>query len=224
MSLVLDIETIPSSVCDEHADAIRAMAEKRDMDAESFGALCPVLCHVVAVGFHNTDTDGTKILLDESVFPARGNVPDHVLTSAEFCADEKNLFERAAAVLQRARHIVTFNGRGFDIPVLFHRSLICGVTPAPIIGACAWQKPWESRPHTDLLNQFTFGGATGKYTLEAYCLGYGVPNPKAHGDGGTVRELAARGDTAALVEYLTGDLRATAALYKRWTNSTATAA
>jgi len=74
----------------------------------------------------------------------------------------------------------------------------------------------SSEPHLDLLDAVSFGGASGKYGLAAYAIGYGSLNPKRGSDGGGVLDLVQRGDGAALVKYLRGDLAATAALAARW--------
>ena len=91
---------------------------------------------------------------------------------------------------------------------------------APILWRSAWQKPWEDRPHVDLLHQFTFGGAGGKYPLAAYAIGHGVNNPKSGGNGSHVAQLVADRKGAELLSYCLGDVEATAELWERWQNAT----
>ena len=204
--LCLDIETIPSI----NNDRIAAMAAKRDMDPVTFASLCPPLAQVVCVGMQNTDTGGTQCFVVGDMLP-----PSEVIV---LCVDEADLLAKVNKTVDKYDGLLTFAGRSFDVPCLFHRSKINGIEPAKLFTSSAWQKPWELRPHVDLLNAMTFGGAMGKYSLEAFCIAYGVESPKAAGDGSNVAQLFAEGKTAELAEYCLGDVKATCELYKRWSS------
>ncbi len=189
-TIVFDIETISGF----EADAVAHMATKRDQEPAAFAALCPVLCQVIAVGMQCGDRE-------------------RCLVVGRDAETEEELLAEVNATLAKASGIVTFNGRGFDVPVLIHRSRIAGVQPAEILLRSAWQKPWEDRPHTDVLDLMTFGGAGQRYSLEAYAIGYGFENPKSAGvDGSKVGEMYEAGRLDEIAEYCLRDVRTTARL------------
>lgn len=225
-TVVLDIETIAAEIDEADRPLIAAAAAKRGQDVYSFGALCPALARVVAVGMVNPQTGQARAFWDGQAlrpdYYRRGddnvlysNPPDDNWTEAD-CNGERSLLIEVHQVLAHYSTLVTFNGRGFDLPVLIHRAKLHGITPAPIVLACAFQKPWESRPHIDMLSELTIGGAAGRYSLAVYCAAFGIPSPKAEGDGAGVRGLVECGDSDRLCRYVLGDVTATAELARRW--------
>ena len=93
--------------------------------------------------------------------------------------------------------LVTFNGRGFDVPFLYLRSAVLNVPIA--------RKDWlgyryATEPHCDLAEQLTFYGVSGrdgaarKFNLDFYCKAFGIESPKAQGvTGMDVSDLVAQG-------------------------------
>ncbi len=192
--MVFDIETVPN--VPEGADAaVAAMAEKRNVDAGLFAATSPMLCRIVAIGMKFGEHE--KCIVD-----------------GRDVEGEAALLVAAHEAFAKVSGVVTFNGRSFDIPAILHRSRICGVKPAQILNAAAWQKPWETTWHTDKMSVLTFGGATQRYSLEAYALGFGVQNPKTNCHGSDVAMMFEAKQFNALAEYCMGDVRATDALFR----------
>jgi DNA polymerase elongation subunit (family B) len=111
---------------------------------------------------------------------------------------------------------ITFNGKGFDIPTLIHRAAIHGIRPADSLLRAANAKPWEADLHVDMASAFRFGAATGRYSLEAFALAYGMANPKADGDGSKLGTFVEQQDAVSLFQYVMGDVVTTAKLYERW--------
>lgn len=213
-AIVLDIEAIASPIADADRETIEAMAAKREQDADTFCALCPALARVVAVGLMNVDSGNRRVIFDASLVDAPGKLDAIDLVGRP---NEAGVLAAVHELLKaRAKTLVTFNGRGYDVPLLLHRAVVHGLTPAPIVSASAWQKPWENRPHVDMLAQLTFGGATGKFPLAAYAIAHGVGNPKAGGDGSHVAELVRQRDGQALCQYVSDDVEATRGLAQRW--------
>lgn len=196
-TLVVDIETVGGGT-PEQQDAIVEMAAAREMDPAAFAALTPPLARVVCVGLMALETG--KAIAYASLLPE----------------GEAHVLEQANAALAKATRIVTFNGRCFDLPVLIHRSLISGVVPAPRLVAGAREYRYRPNVHIDVRDQFTFFGAASGGTLRAFCLGYGVGDPKAHGAGSAVAALVEAGKLDELKAYCLGDVEATAVLYRRW--------
>ena len=134
--------------------------------------------------------------------------------------DEAELLTAFWDVARRYDAIVTFNGRGFDVPFLYLRSALLNV---PIS-----RKDWlgyrfQTEPHCDLAEQFTFynvsgrEGAARRFNLDFYCKAFGIPSPKAGGvTGSDVSEMIAQGRHREIAEYCLRDVKATVDLYKLW--------
>ena len=116
--------------------------------------------------------------------------------------------------------IVTFNGRGFDVPFLYLRSAVLNV---PISKKNWLGYRFATEPHCDLAEQFSFynvsgrEGAARKFNLDFYCKVFGIASPKAHGvTGMDVNTLMAEGKFRDIAEYCLRDVRATVELYRVW--------
>jgi hypothetical protein len=116
--------------------------------------------------------------------------------------------------------LVTFNGRGFDVPFLYLRSALLNV---PITRKDWLGYRYQTEPHCDLAEQFTFynvsgrEGAARKFNLDFYCKAFGIPSPKAMGISGMdVSSLLAEGRHRDIAEYCLRDVVATVELHKVW--------
>ena len=100
------------------------------------------------------------------------------------CVDEVELLTAFWDVAKHYEPVVTFNGRGFDVPFLYLRSALLNV---PIS-----RKDWlgyrfATEPHCDLAEQLTFYGVSGRegrgarFNLDFYCKAFGIESPKSHG-------------------------------------------
>jgi predicted PolB exonuclease-like 3'-5' exonuclease len=197
MPLILDVETVGATTA-EQAEAVAEMAEARGLEPDAFAALCPPLARVVAICFLDLDS---------------GRECQLVALEPE---EEKGLLVKANAIIAKARQLVTFNGRCFDLAVLIHRSIINGVQPTSRLVDAAREYRYRPSAHYDLRDAFTFFGAVSGGTLRAFALGYGLEDPKAGGDGSDVARLVAEGKAEELATYCMRDVRTTAELYRRW--------
>ncbi|MFM7100970.1 MAG: ribonuclease H-like domain-containing protein, partial [Verrucomicrobiota bacterium] len=123
-------------------------------------------------------------------------------------------------VARRYDHIVTFNGRGFDVPFLYLRSALLNV---PISRRDWLGYRYQTEPHCDLAEQLTFYGVSGRegaarrFNLDFYCKAFGIPSPKAHGVSGLdVNDLMAAGEYRKIAEYCLRDVQATVELHRVW--------
>lgn len=225
--LCLDIETIPTELDAEGRRAVERMAEKREMPTDMFAALCPPLARVVAVGMLHPQSGHRLVLFDGPLFGVA--VAEGELPAVEYAAIEGRAAGGEAALLQEFMAIcsgsrgkreiqryITFNGKGFDIPTLIHRAAVHRIKPAASLLRAANAKPWESDLHVDMASAFRFGAATGRYSLEAFALAYGMANPKAESDGSKLGTFVEQQDAESLFEYVMGDVVTTANLYERW--------
>jgi len=180
--------------------------------------LWPFTAQVVCIAMLNADTARGQVL-----FTADDHEADTAEAgSVEFvsCVDEAELLTAFWDVAQHYEAIVTFNGRGFDVPFLYLRSALLNV---PIK-----RKDWlgyrfQTEPHCDLAEQLTFygvsgrEGATRRFNLDFYCKAFGIESPKSHGVTGLdVNHLLAEGKYREIAEYCLRDVQATVQLYHIW--------
>lgn len=196
--VVVDVESVGLPIDPEFSSALTARCEGEEDVAKVLDtlALSPLTGMAVAIGMLN---------------PATGAI-------RQYCQPEHT---EAACLLQfwhdvaKFGQIITFNGRGFDIPFLMIRSAILKVK-------CSRNDLIRNRfkafPHCDLLDQLTFYGVTRKFSLDVYCRAFGIPSPKQNGDGGTVETLWKEKQFDKIAVYNAGDLTAEAALFERWQN------
>ena len=228
--LVFDIETaaLPLASFDEtqqeyllrEADKIpdeTARATKREEILRQF-SLWPFTAQVVCIAMVNAETQRGQVL-----FIAEDFEEDAVEGGpVEFmpCADELELLTAFWDVARHYDEIVTFNGRGFDVPFLYLRSAVLNV---PISKKNWLGYRFATEPHCDLAEQFTFynvsgrEGAARKFNLDFYCKAFGVDSPKSHGVTGLdMNTLMAAGKHREIAEYCLRDVRATVELYRVW--------
>ncbi|HAM73289.1 MAG TPA: hypothetical protein DCM86_16775 [Verrucomicrobiales bacterium] len=229
-TLVFDIETsgLPPESFDEaqqeylFRDAAKlpdgAEREAKKLEIAHLFGLWPLTARVVCIAMLNAETlRGQSLFLAED-FEEEGAAPGPV----EFkpCCDETELLEGFWEVARRYDSVVTFNGRGFDVPFLYLRSALLNV---PITRKDWLGYRYATEPHCDLAEQLTFYGVSGrdgaarKFNLDFYCKAFGIESPKSHGVSGMdVGPMMAEGRAREVAEYCVRDVRATVELYKIW--------
>lgn len=180
--------------------------------------LWPFTAQVVCIGMLNAETQRGKVLFIAEDFE-EGTVDDGPVAFMP-CADETELLTTFWDVAKHYDEIVTFNGRGFDVPFLYLRSAVLNV---PISKKNWLGYRFATEPHCDLAEQFSFynvsgrEGAARKFNLDFYCKAFGLESPKAHGvTGMDVNTLMAEGKFRDIAEYCLRDVRATVELYRVW--------
>ena len=229
--LVFDIETsaLPVENFDEvqreylfrEAERIadEAARETRRAEIKQQFNLWPFTAQVVCVAMLNAESQRGQVLLTAEDFEA--NAGDEA-SPVEFvsCADEAELLTAFWDVAKHYDEIVTFNGRGFDVPFLYLRSALLNV---PISKKNWLGYRYQTEPHCDLAEQFTFYGVSGRegaarrFNLDFYCKAFGIESPKSHGVTGLdMNDLLAAGRQREIAEYCLRDVRATVQLYQVW--------
>ncbi len=229
-TLVFDIET--SSQPLENFDEIQqeylfrdafkisdpAEREAKQSDILRQFSLWPFTGKVVCIAMLNAHTARGKVLFIADDFEKEGGEPGPV----EFvpCMDEAELLAAFWEIARRYDSIVTFNGRGFDVPFIYLRSALLNVPVS--------RKDWlgyrfQTDPHCDLAEQLTFysvsgrEGAARRFNLDFYCKVFGIESPKAGGvTGMDINNLVAAGSFREIAEYCLRDVKATALLYQIW--------
>ena len=193
--LVLDIETIP---------------DDRFHQGDEF----PKLLHhqVIAVAglFASYVADG-----DSSHFEING-----VSCCGEIGSPESELVVEIFDFIEEFRpRLITFNGRGFDLPVLRYRALQYGISaPWYSNGATRWENyDQRFRPewHCDLMDVFTGYGASKAAKLGEMCDLLDIPC-KPGFDGADVLDRFRAGQMREIRDYAISDVIATYALFLKY--------
>jgi 3'-5' exonuclease len=181
--------------------------------------LWPFTARVICIAMLNADTSRGKVL-----FVADDYEPEGAEESGpvEFvpCMDETEMLSAFWDLAKHYDQIVTFNGRGFDVPFIYLRSALLNV---PISRKDWLGYRYQTDPHCDLAEQFTFynvsgrEGAARRFNLDFYCKAFGIESPKSHGVSGMdMNEMVAAGKFREIAEYCLRDVKATVALYQIW--------
>jgi len=224
-ALVFDIETI-AGLTAENREAVAALAQQREQSPEHYAALCPPLARVVCIAWYTPLTRQLGAVCDASLsaatLPGSLRVSDGTTAAAprdcplSAAPDEAELLRQFGRLIEAHQRqpnavLVTYNGRGFDLPVLFHRSITHGVTEGrQRIRQAAQDNRYRPSVHVDLMDVVTFAGAASRWPLAAYALGYGFASPKQDMDGAQVGPAVAAGRLLDVVRYCAGDVLATA--------------
>src|SRR5579883_685384 len=229
-TLVFDIETsaLPLENFDEAQQEYlfrelekipdEAVREVRREEIHRQFNLWPFTAQVVCIAMLNADTSRGQVLFTAEDYEADASEAGPV----EFvpCVDEAELLTAFWDVAQHYDSIVTFNGRGFDVPFLYLRSAALNV---PISRKNWLGYRYATEPHCDLAEQLTFYGVSGRegaarrFNLDFYCKVFGIESPKSHGvTGMDVNDLLAAGEYRKIAEYCLRDVQATVLLYQIW--------
>jgi DNA polymerase elongation subunit (family B) len=179
--------------------------------------LWPFTAQVVCIAMLNADTSRGQVLYrgQDSDCDSEGGPVEYVS-----CADEAEMLTAFWDVARHYESIVTFNGRSFDVPFIYLRSGLLRVAIS--------RKHWlgyryQTEPHCDLAEQFTFYGVSGregaarKFNLDFYCKAFGIDSPKSHGVTGLdMNRLLAENRCREICEYCLRDVQATVLLYQIW--------
>ena len=214
-TLVFDIETVPAfdrrDLPPTVAEALADNAQRKEMEPQAVMGMSPFFGKVVslAVGDGDADAEGSDDAVTVLAVPPDG-------TTIADCPpwlrpmSEADLLRAFWALASRAETVVSFNGRGFDVPFLVTRSLIHGI-PARVD---LLSQRFALKPHLDLFELVTQRGR-GPSKLDVVCWALGIESPKEVMDGSMVAPAYARGEIVKIAEYNAHDVRATAAVYRR---------
>ncbi len=180
--------------------------------------LWPFTAQVVCIAMINAESDrGRSLFISDDFESAAGSEGPIEYVP---CMDETELLTSFWDLAKRYDSVVTFNGRGFDVPFLYLRSALLNV---PITRKNWLGYRFQIDPHCDLAEQLTFynvsgrSGAARKFTLDFYCRAFGIESPKSQGvTGMDVNDLMKEGRYREIAEYCARDVKATLELYRIW--------
>jgi len=229
-TLVFDIETaaLPIDQFDEAQqeylfrdanklpDPVARHARKGELEMQF--NLYPFTARIVCIAMLNVDSERGQVLFTTEDYSEEENEAAPVQFIP--CVDEGELLTAFWEVAKRYDSIVTFNGRGFDVPFMYLRSALLNI---PISRKDWLGYRYQTEPHCDLAEQFTFysvsgrDGAAKRFNLDFYCKAFGIESPKAHGvTGMDVNRLLAAGEFRQIADYCLRDVHATVLLYRVW--------
>jgi predicted PolB exonuclease-like 3'-5' exonuclease len=194
MYLILDIETVPDT-------EVWTPEKKARGGGDAFP---PVYAHrPVAIGH--------VILGDDLSTQSVGCIGD-----STYKGDERKMLSDLHAYLSDARPtIVTWNGRGFDVPVIAMRSMRWGL-PVKWLDKDTRYKYGEDR-HMDLMEMATDYGTVGRagFRLDNIARMIGLPG-KCGIDGSEVAAYYAAGKCVEIERYCVSDVLMTAGVLLRF--------
>jgi hypothetical protein len=189
--LVLDIETVPDT----------ALWSCPPPDAGGERPFPPTYAHrVVVIGC---------LLLDETYRLRKLGVvgAGH---------GERDMLAAFSALVGRKRPLlVTYNGRGFDLPVLALRALHHGVPMPWYYRERGVRYRYSEEGHLDLCDWHADHGATRALSLDVLARLIGLPG-KLGVDGSQIEGLHRAGQLEAIQRYCLGDVAQTALLFLRF--------
>ncbi len=222
MNLVFDIETVGTDFENlsetqqefllRYAEQEIESAKKESMieNAKRCLSLYPFTAKIVCLAMMNTETQRTLVLFDNQEQESWKTEEENVKYQS---STEEEIISMFWKYSSKAEKLISFNGRGFDLPFILMRSAMLKLKPTRNF----LKNRYDSANHVDLLEQFTFHGLTKKFNLDFYCHAFGVQSPKENGiTGMDVKELYKAGRTKDIAIYCGRDVKATYQLYKIW--------
>lgn len=192
-TLILDIETV-------------------GFDAENTDALSPYKGQIISLAFYDRERELG------SVYFVSNKDEDFADESFKFKArTEKELLEDFWASAKEYDVFVTFNGRAFDLPFIYVRSLALGVKPTIEIARQRYVTKQSPAYHVDIFDEFTFhGNVSKKPSLAVLTEAVGIDNPKLAMSGEDVTEAFLQKRITDIARYNAGDVVAITKLYEKW--------
>jgi DNA polymerase elongation subunit (family B) len=166
---------------------------------------------VIAIGLWLVEEDRGMLLLEGRTQPRHDweKVPHSQIQRGS----EEELLEAFWDIARKNRgRMVSYNGRGYDGPVLMTRSAQLGIRPTLNLAGYRY----DISSHTDLMEVLTYQGAAREtYSLDYWCRRFDIESPKGSIDGSQVGRAYREGRIEDIGEYCLRDVRATAELYRK---------
>ncbi len=138
-----------------------------------------------------------------------------VIGEAQADDEARMLADFSRFVDEHRPHVVTFNGRGFDLPVIMLRCLRHGVPLRWYYQGRDYRYRYSDEGHLDLADFLTEHGAARGLSLDASARLIGLPG-KVGVDGSQVEGLWNAGQREAVQSYCLSDVAQTAFLFLRF--------
>lgn len=218
-ALVIDIETVPSVEFEDlpaeqqkyllaRPSPLGQLSQRESADKQL--NMTPIYGKIVTIALWLASEDRGACLLEGDDNEWRDDLN---IASQCFVGTEQEMLTNFWKIVEKySGQVITWNGRGFDIPFLYLRSAIHGVKPTRNIMGTRYR----TELHCDLFEIVNFHGATriGSYSLESYCHAFGVQKqPSLVPSPGEVPELYRAGELHNIAKHCMSDVAATHALF-----------
>src|SRR3989338_9196097 len=166
----------------------------------------PLTGQIVAIGVFDCEKDKGAVY-----FQAPGmQIEDSEENGIKFKQmSEMEMIEHFWKGAKTYQELVSFNGRGFDVPFLMIRSAIHNIRPSYDLMANRYlNRNWSGLRHIYLFDQLSFYGATRrKGSLHLYSRAFGIKSPKGEGiTGDDIGRLFKEKKFVEIAKYNAGDL------------------
>ena len=225
-TIILDIETVgedwnsldetTKNVLTRWISRSTRNQEEKDLllfDIKSSLGFSALTGFIVAIGLYDLERNRGVVY-----YTGEGNESDE--DNGEYVFKQRSEEQMLREFWDGAKHydtFVTFNGRGFDIPFIIHRSIVHDITPSKNLMEGRYPSQQKSCRHVDLQDELTFFGSLPRRpSLHLFCRAFGIESPKLEVKGDDVAELFACKKFRDIALYNSRDVTATTILYQKW--------
>jgi len=193
---------------------LRGEEEKFNSEVVKKMSLDPYLCQILCFSGVIYDARQDAIIKEKTIYLGR--------YESELTSDIHHEYEMISQICDLLRQvrdekitIVTFNGYGFDFPVLQIAAVRLNV---PVIDAKTWQQ-WMKRyghwSHYDLMQELGHWNIKNRKSLDFYAKRFGIGTKTDDMDGSQVFPSWQNGEDEKIKSYCRDDALLTAKLYAR---------
>ena len=221
--IIIDIETVPNSMEDialasryfPQIDDLNSAIEKHNAKPSEATMKKITECNEELVKAASLDPMFARIASIGTIIPTEDGTSERVF----FNLDEKQLLESFWNFISEERIgccTITFNGIGFDLPMLYTRTMIHGID-------IAWKdkklRKYSDYPHYDIMQLLSYWGMIKFKSLDwwAKTLGYDFDITTCP-NGSMVSKWWAAGEYGKIQDYSMVDCRKTLFVYKKMRN------
>ncbi len=143
-----------------------------------------------------------------------------IASGGDAASSETELLEGFFGLIEkRAPQIVSFNGRGFDVPVLKYRAMVHSLScPRWFSEGDKWNNydtRYSHKYHLDLLEVLSDFGASARCSMHEVASAFGIPG-KLETAGDDVRGMYENGQIDDIRNYCETDVCTTLLIFLRW--------
>jgi predicted PolB exonuclease-like 3'-5' exonuclease len=164
--------------------------------------------------FHEVVALGVLWLDEDLTFRKLGTFGERSESGGSYASERKVLEDFCSFVGKRNPHIVTYNGRGFDLPVLVNRCLKHGVPFRAYYADRDYRYRYSELGHIDLADVLSDYGAARRASLDTMAQLVGMPG-KMEVDGSMVETMYEQGRIEEIRTYCLHDVVQTAFVFLR---------
>jgi predicted PolB exonuclease-like 3'-5' exonuclease len=196
---VVDLESIAIDNAVDYVSAARNIKDEAKKAANveeraQAAALHPWLCRIIALGWCEEGSEVARV----EVCP----------TEAREAVVLREFWQRVCNPQGQVERLVTFNGLGFDLPVLMARSMLLGVKH-PELNLDRYRSP-----HVDLMARLSWHDPKKSLSLKRYAERFGINTDDAF-TGAMIPQLYADGDWLSIEKHCESDVTLTRKLAER---------